>query len=297
MMNCIIIGGFLGSGKTTFINYLLKYSGDVIPDMKTAVLINEFGEVPVDGAMIDEGNYSMREITGGCICCTLKGMLDDAVAEICEKEKPDLLLVEATGLAVPSEIAASIGTAGGCAVMTLLCVDSDQYGKLAGRLVIYDRQLADADMVLLTKSDIRSSASLADVEAELQDGNKLRSCFRSNEAAVEAVSFDAAKQTVHKDVHEHHHGQDQAKQDICQVTRMIPGISVIADLEKSLYRLFVDAGTDLYRVKGIVRTADGWQAVQYSDGAISVKTVDEPSIRDSFIVFIGKCGVVERLEL
>lgn len=296
-MKCIIIGGFLGSGKTTFINYLLKHSENNYPTTKTALLINEFGEIPVDTAIMEAGNYSMCEITGGCICCTLKGMLIDAVSEIRARENPDLLIVESTGLAVPSEIAESIGSAGGAAVFSQVCVDPDQYAKLAGKLAIYDRQLACADVVMLTKTDIRGTELLEASSAGLKDENTVRLCFTEREDMFHYLFSELAGIERHSEVDAHQHLKHEAKQDIVQVTRSLPDITDITVLEKSLYRISAEAGPDLYRIKGLVRTVDGWQAVQFADGQMDTRDIERPDNHESFIVFIGECETVEEIEL
>ncbi len=65
-MNCLIVGGFLGAGKTTFINSVLKIVENEIRPMSIALLLNEFGEIPVDDILIEKRSSSLREITGGC---------------------------------------------------------------------------------------------------------------------------------------------------------------------------------------------------------------------------------------
>ena len=303
-MKCIITGGFLGSGKTSFINSLLKYAREYYPDSKTALLINEFGEIPVDPSMMDVGNYSLREVTGGCICCTLKGMLADAVAEIREREKPDLLIVEATGLAVPSEIAASVGPAGGCSAFTMLCVDPWQYNKLAGRLAIYDRQLADADIIMLTKGDIRDGELLEEVRAGLNDEFAARPCFDERKRMFHHLFSDLAgiekplESPLHEHNHRHHqHEKHELKEDICQITKRISGVTDIAELEAALSAAVESAGPDLYRTKGIIKTVDGWKAIQFADGEMNTRGIEQPENGDSFIVFIGKCETVEEIRL
>ena len=295
-MDCIIIGGFLGSGKTTFINYLLKNAGKVFPGDKTALLINEFGEMPVDALLMEAGNYSMREITGGCICCSLKGMLTDAIVELKENENPDLLVIEATGLAVPSEIAVSVGPAGGCSVFSLLAMDSAQYLQLAGKLAIYDRQLADTDMIFLTKKDLRGNNLLREVESKLSKEYRMHRSFDTNKAAAEAVfsCFSGNQENVcnYNNSHEKH----GVKDEICQVTRRFSGIIDISELEQELSRVAGMSGPDLFRIKGIVETCEGWAAVQYSDGELRVKAVSPSDLNESFVVFIGKSETLAEIE-
>ena len=97
-----IISGFLGAGKTTLLNHILKNQ----KNLKTAVLVNEFGEVGIDNDLIVEAGEDMIELTNGCICCTINGELIDTVNKVLEKNKEiDYLIVETTGLADPLPVA------------------------------------------------------------------------------------------------------------------------------------------------------------------------------------------------
>ena len=102
MMEVFLVSGFLGSGKTTLIRHLLTSR---IKDLgKIALIVNEVGEIGVDGTLLSGQNVDMVEITSGCICCTMKNDFSKAVQEIRERIKPDFLIVEATGVAQPGDI-------------------------------------------------------------------------------------------------------------------------------------------------------------------------------------------------
>ena len=103
-----IIAGFLGAGKTTLINKLLQeaYFGENI-----AVLENEFGAVGVDGGLLQREGIRVTEMTGGCICCSLKTTLTAGLVEICETFAPDRIIIEPTGLADIDDIAAPVADA------------------------------------------------------------------------------------------------------------------------------------------------------------------------------------------
>ena len=94
-----IITGFLGSGKTTLLNHILSNQ----EGLKTAVLVNEFGEIGIDHELIVATEDNMVELSNGCICCTINDDLLDAVYSVLERpEKIDYLVVETTGLADPA---------------------------------------------------------------------------------------------------------------------------------------------------------------------------------------------------
>ncbi len=97
-----IITGFLGSGKTTLLNHILSNQ----QGLKTAVLVNEFGEIGIDNELIISSDDSMVELNNGCICCTINEDLIQAVYKVLERpEKIDYLVVETTGLADPLPVA------------------------------------------------------------------------------------------------------------------------------------------------------------------------------------------------
>ena len=106
---CTLVTGFLGAGKTTVINQLLATKPD---DERWALLINEFGRIGIDGALLassqdndlEQKNIAIREISGGCICCTSQLPLQIAISRLLSEHHPQRLLIEPTGLAHPREL-------------------------------------------------------------------------------------------------------------------------------------------------------------------------------------------------
>ena len=106
---CTLVTGFLGAGKTTVINQLLATKPD---DERWALLINEFGRIGIDGALLassqdndlEQKNISIREVSGGCICCTSQLPLQIAISRLLSEHHPQRLLIEPTGLAHPREL-------------------------------------------------------------------------------------------------------------------------------------------------------------------------------------------------
>ena len=106
---CTLVTGFLGAGKTTVINQLLATKPD---DERWALLINEFGRIGIDGALLassqdnelEQKNIAIREVSGGCICCTSQLPLQIAISRLLSDHHPQRLLIEPTGLAHPREL-------------------------------------------------------------------------------------------------------------------------------------------------------------------------------------------------
>ena len=97
-MKINLIFGFLGSGKTTLIRRFLKDQPDL---SKTAVIVNEFGDVGIDGMILEGDNVDVVELASGCLCCNLKGPMLDAIDEIQTSRKIETLLIESSGVAEP----------------------------------------------------------------------------------------------------------------------------------------------------------------------------------------------------
>ncbi len=165
-----IITGFLGSGKTTLLNHILTNQ----QGLKTAVLVNEFGEIGIDNELIISTDDSMVELNNGCICCTINEDLVNAVYKVLEREdKVDYLVVETTGLADPLPVALtflgtelrdmtrldSIVTMVDCANFSLDLFNSE---------AAYS-QIAYGDIIVLNKTDLVDEADVDSLEIRIRD--------------------------------------------------------------------------------------------------------------------------------
>lgn len=100
-----IVGGYLGCGKTTLINHILRNCGD----SQIAVLINDFGQLPIDADLIESRDGNIISLSGGCICCSYGNDLSVALMDIIDRQTSlDHLLIETSGVALPNAIASSL---------------------------------------------------------------------------------------------------------------------------------------------------------------------------------------------
>ncbi|HDU2800116.1 TPA: GTP-binding protein [Klebsiella pneumoniae] len=162
-----LITGFLGSGKTTSILHLLAQKP---ADEKWAVLVNEFGEVGIDGALLADSGALLKEIPGGCICCVNGLPMQVGLNTLLRQGKPDRLLIEPTGLGHPKQILDILTAAvyePWIDLRATLCI-LDPRQLLDERAVSNDNfrdQLAAADIIVANKSDREtpeSARALAD---------------------------------------------------------------------------------------------------------------------------------------
>ena len=207
-----IITGFLGSGKTTLLNHILTNQ----QGLKTAVLVNEFGEIGIDNELIVSTDENMVELNNGCICCTINSDLVDAVYKVLEREeKLDYLVVETTGLADQLQVALTfLGTE--LRDLTRLdsiitVVDAANYSlDLFNSQAAYS-QIAYGDVIILNKADLVDEAALNELERkinEVKEGARILRTTRSEVPLPLILSvglFESDKyfDTV-GDEHEHH---------------------------------------------------------------------------------------------
>ncbi|MEM9578587.1 MAG: CobW family GTP-binding protein [Pseudomonadota bacterium] len=165
-----IIGGFLGAGKTTLINAMLRHADGT----RIAVLVNEFGELAIDEDLIEARDDNLISIAGGCICCSFGNDLIGALDALADVDpKPDHIVIETSGVAIPSSVASTIGILPGFDLNGVIVladaetVKTQAQDKYMGDTIL--RQLRDADLTVVTKCDLVTGAEVDAVKAWLGD--------------------------------------------------------------------------------------------------------------------------------
>jgi G3E family GTPase len=155
-MKVIIIGGFLGSGKTTTILRIIRQLSNA--GKKTAIIVNEIGEIGLDGNILTSPGIVTRELTSGCICCTLRINMQYTLQTLEEEFMPDVVIIEPTGIAFPSQIREEIETMGlsepsFAPIVTL--VDPGRFGTEAKEIPRFiETQIKDAEILCINKIDV-----------------------------------------------------------------------------------------------------------------------------------------------
>ena len=217
-----VITGYLGSGKTTLLNHVL--SGQ--QGRKVAVIVNEFGEVGVDGQLVvqDGSDEQLIEFNNGCLCCTVRGDLIETITRLKERAgELDAIIIETTGLADPAPVASTFFVSEEIRASTRLdsfvtVVDAVNLEQNLAQCVEAHEQVAFADIVLVNKTDLVSEEVIARVEHRVRDLNPLATIVRTEQGIVDlglilntnAFQLEAKLQVDPELLGDHEHEHDPA---------------------------------------------------------------------------------------
>ncbi|MCY9582714.1 GTP-binding protein [Paenibacillus alvei] len=180
----IILSGFLGTGKTTLLKQWLQWSTEA--QLVPAVIMNEVGEVNLDGQQLPP-EVAMKEMLGGCICCSFRGDFSMKLYELVQEENPDVIYVECTGIAEPMELVESITEVSLYSQIVLtnivtvvdvkhlgdLLADESGLQKANRKMVrLLEEQIRAAHMILLNKSDLATADQIELVQQQVRKWNE-----------------------------------------------------------------------------------------------------------------------------
>ena len=280
-MPVLVLSGFLGAGKTTFLNALLA-----TPDLRdTLVLVNEFGDAGLDGLFLEadaaEGSgLLVEELTSGCLCCTLQGPLVQTLEDLLRARDNGRiapfrqLVIETTGLADPAPILGAFARHPYLSLRYLVggivtVVDAAQPPDTLDATPEATAQVAVADMLALSKTDLVDADTLARLEAALGARNPHAPCRATPTLAADTrwlteLLEQAAPVGVVGETHGHEHGHDQHNhhghhQHAHSVVLVTDNALSPETLAMIMDLLAMNLPGDLLRVKGIafVRTDTG----------------------------------------
>ena len=275
-MRLMLITGFLGAGKTTFLKRLLP----LYAHEKLALIVNEFGQVGVDGTVLQGMGATLKEINGGSVFCSCRmDQFEAALAKVAE-ENPDLILVEASGLSDPTAVQTVVERQAGItyAGCVALC-DAPRVEKTLKTLRICAKQLAVADLILINKADLVSDAESLRLTNLLQD--------RFSQARVE-VTTDACFQAQWLDELQAHTQAvpfEETRDITLQKALVCIAPTMTAIQLRQFLRLFAE---DTYRIKGFVALADGRYQVDCIGSALSVNPAALAQETEGLVVLAGQ---------
>ena len=212
-----VISGFLGAGKTTLIEKLIK---DVFDGEKMVLVENEFGEIGIDGGFLKEAGIVVNEVNGGCICCTLQGDFQEALHKVCEQYNPDRIVIEPSGVGKLSDILAIVKSVEGLTLNSYsTVVDAKRCAMYHKNFrEFFDDQIATAACVILSRTQMISPEVLEKDTAIIHELNPEARIITTpwdeldGRVILEAMEgssdgFPEGLEEEHEH-HEHHHEHD-----------------------------------------------------------------------------------------
>ena len=307
-----VLTGFLGAGKTTLLNRLLRGA----EGKRYAVIVNEYGELGIDGSLVVGAEEEVYELNNGCVCCKLRGDLIRVASNLVKRPgRFDGIIIETTGLADPAPVVQTFYfddlLRQHTRIDSVICVaDARHLARQLRDAPETGAQLAQADLVLLNKADLADEVILAEAERAVQQLNPTAELRRSVQGDIPLAqlldrgAFDLSRMRVQVPrlgaapagtpphvyrptaTGQHSQGIDSVSLSFAQPlerSRFIPW----------LQRLVTERGADLLRAKGIVafEGADRrfvFQAVHMTVDSGLDRPWAEGESRESRLVFIGR---------
>jgi len=297
-----IITGFLGSGKTTFLNHFIK---EQLPE-RILVIENECGPTNIDGGLVMDGVEEVIELSAGCLCCTLAdGLLDILEEAYRKRDSYDRLVIETTGIADPSSIVQvfledpRVGQVFELKQVTCL-VDAGQVNDWLKEAEEALRQIAFADVLLVNKIDTVSKEYLKQLERQLAGINPNAYTFLGEQGkfpideimqigTVNPVSVEDIKNT-----HRHEHGEGENNHHkITTFTLTFPHPLDLNNLQLDLNRIVHLYRDQVYRIKGFIGIPNYpnrviLQSARSTFIATGGTPWETPDKREGKLVFIGR---------
>ncbi len=256
----LVVSGFLGSGKTTLVQHLLREAQ--LTGERIAVISNEFGALGIDQALLGASEDAYVELEGGCVCCQLSDELRDTLQMLRERVDPHRIIVETSGVALPSDTQLQFWREPVCDWVeddvAVIVVNAEQL--LEGRDLhgTFEDQVTSADLLLLNKIDLVPDATWDRLESVLCDmapDVPILRCVHGQVAPEVLFPPDPdrlrARRRQAGDMSEPHH-HEAFTTDILTITDGIDPETLVAQLQS----------LGVLRAKGFVRTSRGFQLVQ-----------------------------------
>ena len=249
-----IIGGYLGCGKTTLVNHLLRNANGA----RLAVLVNDFGELPIDADLIEARDGDVISLSGGCVCCSFGDDLSRSLKTLRALDSlPDHIFIEASGVALPGAIGNSLSLLRGYqleGVVVLVDATSVQAAsvqKYIGDTI--DRQLNDADLLVLNKMDLLNDSQAIELRQWICE-------YYAHAPLVEAV-YSKIDPAILLNIKTGRNSRDASNQAdyTHDISSMYSSISLRMDQQVDvpiLAERLSDKGCGLVRAKGFVMDYD-----------------------------------------
>lgn len=297
-----VITGYLGAGKTTLVNHVLRQADG----RRIMVLVNDFGDIAIDADLIESQDRDTLTLANGCICCSMGGDLFYALSDALDRQpRPDHLLIEASGVADPKRISETaraepeLRLDGTIALVDAVGFEGLVADALIGSSVV--RQVAAADLIVISKSDLAGTEELPKLKTQLAtlapDARQLEASF--GRVPLEVLLGSMISSEASKGAHacsNHDHIDDH--EDLYLRWSMVRDARYDT---KELRGLLEALPAGLLRLKGFVQLkADaGWVLVQVVGQRVEIAPLraKPASLRQTNLVAIGLKGKMDPADL
>ncbi len=284
----LIVSGFLGAGKTTLVGSLLRQAQR--DGIKLAIVSNEFGDTGIDRALLDAGEEGFVELDGGCVCCRLSDALSETLEAMLTAVKPDRLVLETSGVALPGEIVLQFWRPPLDELVTdeVVAIVVDAYAARNGlpQDETFIEQLEAADIVVLNKCDLVDADDIKRAIAALDEATGGQPVLHATHGEVESALLfppdPTGTRTARRDpnAQPHAHTHERFTTHELRFDGVVDEATVLARC----------AAEGALRTKGFIRTADGVRVVQGVGPRIEV-TAPNKTIDDDLV---GRVVVIRR---
>ncbi|MBR3401231.1 MAG: cobalamin biosynthesis protein P47K [Parasporobacterium sp.] len=207
-MRLVILGGFLGTGKTSVLMPVARQIVEAAGGggkTRVAIIENEIGQVGIDTAFTEGAGFTTTELFNGCVCCTLASSLMDSLCQLERDVDPEWVILETTGLARPHDIAESIRRYYDENMNTTVCITVDvnrwnRLKKVVGELLT--EQIENADYVFLNKIDLADAETIAAVRKDIEEltkGKVYEISAKADTEGTEKICLEIIKEIISKD--------------------------------------------------------------------------------------------------
>lgn len=297
----IILTGFLGSGKTSFLKHLIEYH--TANNRFVAVIQNEIGETGLDAKLLED-NYAVLEIDEGCVCCSLIGQLKKGIQQILSNHKPDVVVLETSGLANPLNLMAELDEIHDLirfdSITTV--VDAQNYKSSMQSSNIVVSQITSADIILLNKVDLLSENNISIINKKLQLLNPHARVIQSVGGDVNpALLYDIDKDSLsnpavfNKLNYKHASTTNHMNEGLGSKK-----ITFDKPLEKEVFfKKINEIPNSIYRIKGILKFTDSPEPYffQWVYGQCELTPANSNDNYENFLIFIGETTSLNILNL
>lgn len=286
----ILLTGFLGSGKTTLLNRLIQF----YQSQRTVLLINEFGQIGIDGELLVQGNYEKIELNKGSLfCICVRTDFIDEVRKIAREIRPELLIIEATGLADTSEMEKMLALPdlieSICLQKCICLVDCQTFLKIKDNLRAPATQIQSADLVLINKVDLVPPEQVARIIAAVRGF--------SSEVPIIQTRFAEFDLNILSEIH---HPQIAATDDPGDGRPdLVVSVTLVGDgnfSAKNWNKFLAPIRPDLLRLKGFITLEGIPQHLDMTLESYQLESTTKINALQNRLVLIGRNLDEDRIE-